>query len=395
MFQIFKFIAAACTLVMTTTDASPVPMTYQPNTPNNSSSNIATLMASATGPFDTYYTNGLNCINGVDASNSNCRSSLANTNAALGNNMGSAVTYNTAEMFFINTSPMQTFVIYYGDFSSGNANLLQKAKLEDFIAGISTTSYWTNVVQSYKNGANTATYPSFKTSISIPCSTSVVPNQVIGGSTYGGCNLQQYQEQIIVDYAIANYAAVRTTSQKTVYVIIGGSNVAYTMQDTRYSMAGTSGQICGTHSIVGGSIADFPHSFTLPYMFISANIPTFSPCNVLGYQFNGVLPNDVVTDAVISVLLHELAETVISPSLLQTHQTSGYLFTSSDHKPDTNGNPAFADGSLEPGEKCSNVLLGIGTGPRNANIQVSGSWFLVYPFYKYAGSGVKSVCAMQ
>lgn len=110
-----------------------------------------------------------------------------------------------------------------------------------------------------------------------------------------------------------------------------------------------------------------------------------------------VSPNGVQIDSVISILLHELAETAISPSLKQSDYFCSAWRGSSpcnDHRPDQRSGSAFADSKgLEPGEKCQGVLLNVQPSLNNANVCFNNQCFLVFPFYYYNG-GNQGWCAM-
>lgn len=105
-----------------------------------------------------------------------------------------------------------------------------------------------------------------------------------------------------------------------------------------------------------------------------------SLCNIISQLPNGksMYPNyDFALDNAINFALHELIDSILSPQL--TKDGWGNVI------PNAYGGSSFQDAyGADAAEKCANIIMDVGKFARNANIQVAGYGFIVFPMYHYA-----------
>jgi hypothetical protein len=265
----------------------------------------------------------------------------------------------TQGMFIFTGANLPVNLIYYGS----GFTATQKTLLQNFLGNIGSTSYW-SLVKAYNYNGLAAATPALGSSIwSTDCITS---------TQYGlkGCSVTQYDEQGILNFGIDTGRLVN--QKRSIYAILLGTSVKYTSDDGLFVLGQSA--FCGTNSIsCWGSSNN--------YAYISTQLPTSSSstCNI-AKALGGAFPNEYAIDNLIAIVLHELVEAIVSPSL-NAGQVANF-----------GTNSAFHDEcSYAPADKCNNMYLSVGKFARNANIQVGGSNYLVFPLYDI----VSNRCAMS
>lgn len=121
---------------------------------------------------------------------------------------------------------------------------------------------------------------------------------------------------------------------------------------------------CGTHSISGWGSSN-------NYAYTTVQLPTSysSTCNV-AKALGGAFPNDYAVDNLIAITAHELIESILSPSYNSGQKANAGL-----------GSAFHDDCSYQPADKCNNMFLSVNKYGNNANLQVNGKNYIVFPIY--------------
>jgi hypothetical protein len=254
-------------------------------------------------------------------------------------------------------------MIYYGTGFSDN----QRTLIQNFLGNIGGTSYW-NVVKSYANNGWAAATPILGSSSKSIWNTGCITDGQYGLN--GGCSVTQYNEQGILNWGMDKNFLV---NQKwAIYAIMLGTNVKYTSYDSKFVLGESA--FCGTHGI-----SDWGTSKN--YVYITVQLPkTYSSTCNIAKALGGAFPNnDYAVDNLIAIANHELIESIISPAMNAGQVANG-----------GNGAAYQDDCSYQAADKCNNMYLSVGKFANNANIQVNGRNYLIFPVYHFHNK----VCSM-
>jgi len=253
-------------------------------------------------------------------------------------------------------------MIYFGTGFNDN----QRTLIQNFLGNVGGTTYW-NVVKTYANNGWTAATPVLGSSSNSIWHTDCILNSLFGLN--GGCSLTQYNEQGLLNLGIA---LGKLVNQKwSITAIMLGTNVKYTSYDGQFVMGQSA--FCGTHGISGWGASK-------NYVYITVQLPTSwsSTCNV-GKALGGTFPNDYAVDNLISILAHELVESIVSPAMDAGQVANNGV-----------GSAFQDDCSYQAADKCNNMYLSVGKFANNANLEVNGRNYLVFPVYDFNAK----VCSM-
>lgn len=239
-------------------------------------------------------------------------------------------------------------VVFYGNgFSNDDKNTLTT-----LLGGIGGHSYWRAIRNSNYFGYEPAS----------PSLGQVVHTGAIWSGDYniGGTDLRMFQEQNIINNLIDRGLLVKQAW--SVYTIILGSDIKYTSNQGLVHGAST---FCGMHSVVSWGSA-WGSSYSCVAMLKSYE----STCNI-AKALGGAFPNNWNVDNVAGILIHELAESILSPPQY------------SDRSPAWDGRSAWKGDNCgyEPADICGNQYLNVNRYGSNANIHVSGRNYILFPMW--------------
>ena len=203
---------------------------------------------------------------------------------------------------------VKVHLIYYGLFNSG-----QKALIQGFISGISSTSYWSTVYTYYTQ--TTVTGPKIFKNTKLVLGNVVDFGNALGYSKYGWTFLDVNPNSGLID---------TTSTTGNVIVDVVAANLAPQDSSATYTvlLSGnvTSDQICG-HDV--GACSSVVHStmFAWPFTFVltgdhskcQQNGIVCTPANDV-LSPNMALTGDIWTDNMLDSLIHELSNTVFTPN---------------------------------------------------------------------------------
>lgn len=260
-------------------------------------------------------------------------------------------------------------VIYFGNAGFTDT---RKALVQNYLNNIADTGYWSNFAASINyhpdklaaGGTWNIATPNLGQITNIPC----------GGSNPISCNIGQFSEEVIVARAISNLG-LNPTNSYSVFNIIGGTDVFYYINNV--AIGDNPSPICGVH----GTVRDVQRlqSYTYTQLLRSSD----SWCNTIGKLVGTTTypNNDFAIDNAITILNHELLESIISPSIKYNNWALG------------NNGGRFADGSggafedsngKQSADKCSNIFLDVDPILNNANIRIGSYNYLIFPMYDYS-----------
>jgi hypothetical protein len=194
------------------------------------------------------------------------------------------ITYHNGPVML---GPTKAYVIWYGDWSTGTTPTI----LNDLLTNVGGSPYF-NINTTYYNGAKAPV----SNAVSLAGSTTDAYSQ--------GTNLTDASVKTVVSTAISSGALPSDTNG--VYFVLTSKDV--------FETSGFLTQYCGWHG--NGSIG----GADIKYSFVGDPGRNLAACSAQSTSPNG----NAAADAMASVILHELEETVTDPDLNAWYDSRGY-----------------------------------------------------------------------